>query len=175
LPSEVAALLKAAKQSGRYRLRDEAAILLAYRHGLRAEELVSLRWAHVDRKGATITIHRKKGGMPTQHPLRAVELRVLGSLRREQPDTEYVFTSERGAPWTTSNFAKIVKRLHRAAGLPDSVPSNPHALRHACGFKLANDGVDTRGLSHYLGHRSLASTEVYTAQAAKRFQDFWKD
>jgi type 1 fimbriae regulatory protein FimB/type 1 fimbriae regulatory protein FimE len=80
-----------------------------------------------------------------------------------------------GRPHQAARHQPFVKRLHLAAGLPDSVPSNPHALRHACGFKLANDGVDTRGLSHYLGHRSLASTEVYTAQAAKRFQDFWKD
>jgi type 1 fimbriae regulatory protein FimB/type 1 fimbriae regulatory protein FimE len=67
------------------------------------------------------------------------------------------------------------KRLQAAAGLPGEVPSNRHALRHACGFKLANDGVDTRGLSHYLGHRSLQSAERYTAQPAHRFKDFWKD
>src|SRR5579863_5764424 len=61
-PAEVAALLKAARHSGRYRLRDEAAVLLAYRHGLRAAELVSLQWSQIDLRGATITIRRAKGG-----------------------------------------------------------------------------------------------------------------
>jgi len=172
-PSEVAALLKAAKKSGRYRLRDEVAVMLAYRHGLRATELVGLEWWAIDLKGATISIRRAKGGMATQHPLRSIELRLLGKLRRESPETAYVLTSERRTPWSTSNFRKVLQRLAVAAKLPISV--NPHALRHACGFKLAADGVDTRGLSHYLGHRSLQSSERYTAQSAARFRDFFVD
>src|ERR1017187_5908961 len=62
VPAEVAALLKAARKSGRYRLRDEAAVLLAFRHGLRATELVSLEWSAIDLKGGTIAIRRAKGG-----------------------------------------------------------------------------------------------------------------
>jgi type 1 fimbriae regulatory protein FimB/type 1 fimbriae regulatory protein FimE len=172
-PAEVAALLKAAHQSGRYRLRDEVAVMLAYRHGLRATELVSLQWSQIDLKGATISIMRAKGGMSTQHPLRAIELRLLGKLRKESPETAYVLMTERGTPWSTSNFRKVLQRLATVAKIPISV--NPHALRHACGFKLAADGVDTRGLSHYLGHRSLQSTERYTAQSAHRFKDFMRD
>jgi type 1 fimbriae regulatory protein FimB/type 1 fimbriae regulatory protein FimE len=173
LPSEVAALLKAARESGRYRLRDEAAVMLAYRHGLRATELVSLLWSQIHLKEATITIRRAKGGMTTEHPLRRVELQRLGRLRKESPDAAYVLMSERGTPWGTSNFRKVLQRLAKVAKLEIAV--NPHALRHGCGFKLAADGVDTRGLSHYLGHRSLQSTERYTAQSAARFKDFWRD
>lgn len=173
VPTEVAALLKAARKSGRYGLRDEVAVMLAYRHGLRATELVALQWTQLDLKGATVTVNRAKGGMVTQHPLRAVELRLLGKLRREDPEARYVLMSERGTPWCTSNWRKVLQRLARAAKLPIHV--NPHALRHACGFKLAADGVDTRALSHYLGHRSLQSTERYTAQSAARFKDFWRD
>ena len=46
-----------------------------------------------------------------------------------------------------------------------------HALRHSCGFKLASDGQDTRAISHYLGHKSLASTAIYTALAHDRFKN----
>jgi integrase len=166
-PAEVAALLKAARHSGRYRLRDEAAVLLAYRHGLRATELVALQWSQLDLRGATISINRAKGGLATQHPLRAVELRLLGKLRRESPDSNYVLMTERGTPWSTSNWRKVLQRLATVAKLPIAV--NPHALRHACGFYLAGKGVDTRALSHYLGHRSLQSSERYTAQSAARF------
>ena len=174
-PIEVSALLKAARKSGRYHLRDEALVLLAYRHGLRASELVNLRWSVIDLRGQTIRICRAKGGMDTEHPLRSVELRLLGQLRREHPESEYVFLSERGTPMSTSNFRKVLARLAKAAGPAIAITVNPHALRHACGFYLAGKGVDTRALSHYLGHRSLQSTERYTAQSAARFKDFWRD
>ncbi len=174
-PAEVAALLRVARKSGRYRLRDETLVLLAYRHGLRAVELVSLRWSAIDLKGATITVQRAKNGLTTEHPLRAVELRLLGRLRREQPESEYVFMTERGTPMTTGNFRMILQRLAKSAGKAVAITVNPHALRHACGFYLAARGVDTRALSHYLGHRSLQSTERYTAQSAARFRDFFRD
>jgi site-specific recombinase XerD len=52
---------------------------------------------------------------------------------------------------------------------------DPHMLRHSTGFKLANDGHDTRSLAHYLGHRNLQSTARYTALAPDRFAPFWQD
>lgn len=174
-PAEVAALLKAARKSGRYGLRDETAVLLAYRHGLRASELVSLQWSQINLRGATITVRRAKGGFVTEHPLRSIELRLLGRLRRESPGAAYVLMSERGTPWSTSNWRKVLQRLAAAAGDKVAISVNPHALRHACGYYLADKGVDTRALSHYLGHRSLQSTERYTAQSAARFKDFFRD
>jgi site-specific recombinase XerD len=53
-------------------------------------------------------------------------------------------------------------------------PIHPHMLRHACGFKLANDGHDTRALQHYLGHRNIQHTVRYTEMAPDRFKDFWR-
>src|SRR4029077_3955631 len=50
-----------------------------------------------------------------------------------------------------------------------------HMLRHACGFKLANDGHDTRAIQAYLGHRSIMSTVRYAALTPNRFKNFWKD
>jgi hypothetical protein len=44
---------------------------------------------------------------------------------------------------------------------------HPHMLRHACGFKLANDGVDTRTIQAYLGHKSVQHTVRYTELAPK--------
>jgi type 1 fimbriae regulatory protein FimE len=52
---------------------------------------------------------------------------------------------------------------------------HPRMLRHACGFKLANDGHDTRAIQAYLGHRSIMSTVRYTALTPNRFKNFWKD
>jgi type 1 fimbriae regulatory protein FimB/type 1 fimbriae regulatory protein FimE len=47
-------------------------------------------------------------------------------------------------------------------------------LRHACGYKLANDGHDTRALQAYLGHKNIQHTVRYTELAPTRFKDFWR-
>jgi site-specific recombinase XerD len=51
---------------------------------------------------------------------------------------------------------------------------DPHMLRHACGYKLANDGHDTRSLQSYLGHRNIQHTVKYTELSPTRFKDFWR-
>jgi site-specific recombinase XerD len=50
---------------------------------------------------------------------------------------------------------------------------HPHMLRHACGYALANKGIDTRTLQAYLGHRSINSTTRYAALAPGRFKNIW--
>jgi site-specific recombinase XerD len=54
-------------------------------------------------------------------------------------------------------------------------PVHAHMLRHACGYKLANDGHPTRSLQDYLGHRNIQHTVRYTELAPARFRDFWRD
>ena len=82
-----------------------------------------------------------------------------------------MFVSERGSPFTVSGFRRMIERA--ASGIEIKV--HPHMLRHACGFKLANDGVDTRALQAYLGHRNIQHTVRYTELAPTRFKGFWKD
>ena len=53
-------------------------------------------------------------------------------------------------------------------------PVHPHMLRHACGYKLANDGHDTRSLQAYLGHKNIQHTVRYSELSATRFTSFWK-
>jgi site-specific recombinase XerD len=84
-----------------------------------------------------------------------------------------VLNTERGGPVTTSWFLKLLNRLSAVAKLP--FQAHPHMLRHACGFKLANDGVDTRTLQHYLGHRNIQHTVRYTELRSDRFNGLWKD
>lgn len=74
---------------------------------------------------------------------------------------------------TTSNIRKLVARAGEEADFPFLV--HPHMLRHATGFKLANDGHDTRAIQHYLGHKNIQHTVKYTELAADRFKDFWND
>jgi site-specific recombinase XerD len=102
------------------------------------------------------------------------ELRALRRLRREQePQSPFVFSTERAGPFTTAGFRKMVARLGAAAKFDFRV--HPHMLRHACGYKLANDGVDTRSLQAYLGHKNIQHTVRYTELAPTRFKGFWED
>ena len=170
--TEVAKLIEAAKDN-RYGHRDATMVLVAYRHGLRVSELVDLRWDQVDFAAATLHVRRVKSGTPSTHPLRGDELRALRRLQREQSPSLFVFTSERGAPFSPAGFARLVERAGVAAKL--GFPAHPHMLRHACGFALANEGHDTRALQAYLGHKNIQHTVRYTELAPTRFKDFWRD
>ncbi len=170
---EVTALVQAAGQVGRHGARDATLILLAYRHGLRVSELVSLRWDQVDLQHGLLHVTRRKHGVPSVHPLRGPELRALRRLQRDYPATAYLFLSERKAPLTTDAVRKIVGRAGRQAGL--AFPVHPHMLRHATGYKLANAGQDTRAIQQYLGHRNIQHTTRYTELVPDRFKDFWQD
>ena len=92
--------------------------------------------------------------------------------QRDDPDTPNVFVTERSAP-TASAVRKLVARGGRTAGI--GFPVHPHMLRHACGFKRANEGHDTRAIQHYLGHRNIQHTVWCTELAADRCNGFWKD
>src|SRR5579863_1781080 len=147
IAAEVERLMEAAK-GNRYGHRDATMVLVAYRHGLRASELVDLRWEQVDFKTATLHVRRVKKGTPSTHPILGDELRALRRLQREQePASPFVFTSERGAPFTTAGFARMVERAGVEAKL--GFKAHPHMLRHACGYALANKGHDTRALQAY--------------------------
>jgi integrase len=172
-PAEVAELIKAAKGRNRYGHRDAAMILTAYRHGLRVSELCAVQWDQFDLKQGVYHVRRLKKGIPSSHPLRGDELRALRQLRREAPFSPYVFLSERGAPLSPAAFRKMLARVGEASTLP--FPVHPHMLRHACGYKLGNDGHDTRAIQVYMGHKRIDNTTKYVELSASRFKDFWRD
>jgi integrase len=168
--AEIGRLIKAARDN-RYGLRDATMILVAFRHGLRAAELVDLRWDQVELgRNAVLHVRRVKQGVPSVHPLQGDEMRALHELKRPA-NSPFVFTSERGAPFTTAGFAKMVARAGEAAKLQGV---HPHMLRHACGYALANRGHDTRALQAYLGHKNIQHTVRYTELSPMRFKDFWR-
>src|SRR4051812_17742638 len=112
-------------------------ILIAYRHGLRVSELCALRWDQVDFEHGLLHVRRIKSGMASVHPLGGGELRALRKLQREAMPSRHVY-----ARMSPAGFRKMLARTGEAGGFP--FPVHPHMLRHACGYKLANDGQDTR-------------------------------
>jgi site-specific recombinase XerD len=171
--AEVESLMEGTK-SNRYGHRDATMILVAYRHGLRVSELVDLRWDQVDFRTATLHVRRVKQGTPSTHPIVGDELRALRRLQREQAaKSPFLFTSERGAPFTTAGFARMLERVGIEAKF--GFKPHPHMLRHACGYALANRGHDTRALQAYLGHKNIQHTVRYTELSPNRFKNFCRE
>ena len=159
---EIDALMAGARQN-RYGHRDATLILVAFRHGLRPSEAVDLRWEQLDFTRAVLHVRRSKSGTPS--------VRAFRRLQRESKASPFVFISERGAPFTTAGFARMIERVAKSAKLGLKV--HPHMLRHACGFALANAGHDTRAVQAYLGHKNIQHTVRYTELAPDRFKNFW--
>jgi integrase len=172
-PAEVEKLLQASSKVGRHGARDRTLILLAYRHGLRVSELVTMRWEQIDLKTGLVHVARLKNGVASTHPIRGPELRALRELRRDYPDSPYLFVTERGGPMTPATARKLIARAGELAKFP--FPIHPHMLRHSAGYKLANEGHDTRSIQQYLGHRNITHTVRYTELSPERFKSFWKD
>jgi integrase len=167
--AEVDKLIAAAKRN-KYGQRDALMILMGFRHGLRVSELCDLQWTQVDLNG-WLHVSRIKRGMESNHPLKGDEIRALRAIRREHPHTTHVFIGEKGAPIGAAGFRKMIERLSDDVKL--GFPIHPHMLRHGCGFKLANDGRDTRSLQQYLGHKNIQHTVRYTRLNGDRFKGWF--
>jgi site-specific recombinase XerD len=172
-PAEVEMLMATARKRGRYGHRDATMILIAWRHGLRVKELCNLEWSQVDFKHGLLRVARLKGSISTTHPLRGIELRALRRLQREQEPSRHVWMTERGAPMTTGGFRQMLRRTGAQSGIGLAV--HPHMLRHACGYKLANESADTRTLQLYLGHKDIRHTARYSELSSAAFNNLWKD
>ena len=171
-PDEVATMITAA-QKDRHGLRDALMILLAYRHALRASEIVNLTWDQIDLKNARIHVKRAKKGIDSTHYLEGDEIRALRALNRETGDHRYVFLSQKNGPLNERTFHTLVKRAGEVLDL--GWPVHPHMLRHAKGAQLVNADAPLRAIQLYMGHSSINSTIIYTHLEAKRFADFGKN
>ena len=108
-------------------------ILIAYRHGLRASEVTSLRVSDVDLKRGTIYCRRAKNSRSSLHPLKPDEAAALERVLRQRKSrtNEYMFQSERAEKLTRSAFWRVVTQTGERAGL--AVKAYAHQLRHAVG------------------------------------------
>jgi len=173
---EVLKMLAALKRN-RHGHRDWLIGLLIYRHGLRVSEACDLRWDDISLPKRTIIIRRLKGSDDSTHYLERDELAGLKTLQRLQATmgatSQYLFLNERGQPFGRMGIARMIERAGEAAKLP--FPVHVHMLRHSTGHALANRGMDTRRLQHFLGHASITNTVKYTAMSPDPFKDIWRE
>lgn len=178
---EVSLLLQAVLR-GRHPERDACMILLAFLHGLRVSELLTLRIADLELVSRKIFIRRLKNGFSTVHPLLEAEVKSLKGwlgVRKTlkcpaaEEREDWLFISRSGRPLTRQRFYDLLAEAGRKAEL--AVTVHPHMLRHGCGYALADNGIDTRLIQDYLGHRNIRHTVIYTASNSARFERVWTD
>jgi hypothetical protein len=139
-------------------------VLIAFRHGLRAGTGRPSFWDQVDLQHALLHVRRLKNGSPATHPLTGKELRALRRLEREQElKSPFVFTSERGTPFTKRGFQAMVERAGKATGFDmkiqaylghragtDSVQKLiPGLTAPAASFEATVGGSAARGSSNF--------------------------
>lgn len=174
--SEVAGMMESAL-SVRSGARDRCMIMFCFHHGFRISELLCLRISDIVITEGYITVHRLKNGFSTVHPLLPEEQAALQAWLAERSawkgaqDCDAVFLSRRGGAMSRQQAYRIIRRCGEQAGV--GVTTHPHMLRHACGYALADRGVDTRLIQDYLGHRNIRHTVRYTASNAGRFRGLW--
>ena len=156
--------------------RDWLIALMIYRHGLRVSEACDLRWNDLDLPKRTIIVRRLKGSNDSTHYLERDELAGLKALQRSYAKqgikSAWVFVNERCEPFGRMGIARMIERAGEAAKLP--FPVHVHMVRHSTGYALANRGMDTRRLQHFLGHASITNTVRYTAMSPEPFRDIWR-
>ena len=166
-PKEAFHLIQMAGERGRHRLRDRTLLLMMFRHGLRAGEASLLKWDAVMFDERNVSITRLKGSESGIHRLQTDEIEALLQLKEQYPGNYHLFVGERDKKLTTGAIAKIMMRAGELANLP--LPVHPHMLRHSCGYYLAEQGLPTRDIQEYLGHKNIQHTVRYTAANPARF------
>ena len=163
---EILKVLKAASGNP----RDLAMILIAFRHGMRASEVCGLEVKDLDLKNGEITIRRLKGSLKTTQPLADLqgqpllsEKRVLRAWQAERGNhpSKYVFVSQKSGKVHRSQFYRVFAAAAEKAGLPAD-KRHPHCLKHSLGVALVGANVNLAIIKQALGHKSIASTSIYT-------------
>jgi site-specific recombinase XerD len=168
--AEMEALLAAPDVSTAQGRRDHAALLFLYNSGARADEvahvlIADLQLGLVAERDPSSVLIRGKGNKPRRCPLWARTVNELRALAGGRPPQEHVFLSRRGQPLTRFGVHALVERYAAkvAAGMPSVAAKrvSPHTIRHTTATHLLRAGVDINTIRAWLGHVSLATTNVY--------------
>ncbi len=154
--------------------RDRLAMELLYGGGLRVSELVSLNYGDVDFDGGVARV-MGKGRKERLCPLGKVAVAVLKHFRDHhalnRAPGDPVMVNSRHGRLGVSEVQKLLKRYLAHAGLP--LDLTPHKLRHSYATHLLNAGADLRLVQELLGHKQLATTQVYTHVSVARLQEIY--
>jgi len=159
-------------------LRDKAILETLFSTGLRVAELVSLNRNQIKLNNLNEDLEVNvigKGNRirPVYFSPRALKA-IKDYLDKRTDDEEALFIGFKGPEsqrhrLTTRSVENIVKKYVLKAGI--SIPATPHTLRHSFATDLLTQGVDLRLVQEFLGHRNIATTQIYTHITNRRLKD----
>lgn len=137
--------------------RSRLMILVAYLHGLRVSEVISLTGSSV--RDGYLTVKRLKGSLKTSQPLVSSSDSLMDESAYLPKLAEAVGSNGLLFPMTRNGVYKLMQRYGERAGIPKH-KLHPHALKHGCAMaSIKVAGIES--VRQYLGHRSLSSTGEY--------------
>ena len=164
---EIAALLAAPDTDTLTGRRDHALLVLAVQTGLRVSELTALTCADVHLGAGAHVNCLGKGRKQRITPLTSTTTAVIRAWlaeRRGEP-TDPLFPSRHG---TVMSRDALERRLAKHAAIAARVEPtlaekkiSPHVLRHTAAMRLLAAGVDSTVIALWLGHESVATTQIY--------------
>ncbi len=175
--SQVTSLLELPFADGFHGARDHAILELLYSTGCRVAEAADIRLGRMDLTDGHVRVlgkgRRERLAMLGQKAREAVQTwlphrkRKLGQV--QLPDRGHLFLNQRGGPLSSRWIFEVVLRHARRAGIAQRL--TPHGLRHSFATHLLDRGADLRSVQELLGHRRLATTEIYTHVSMRRLRE----
>ncbi len=152
-------------------LRAIAAVECLYGAGLRVGELAGLSRGRLDERRLLLRV-LGKGSRERVVPLSARALAALHrywqALGREPGSAEALLGNRRGAGVTARTLERDVQSVLERLG--PNAATHAHALRHSFATHLLDRGADLRAVQELLGHRNLATTQIYTHVTRRRLK-----
>jgi integrase/recombinase XerC len=155
--------------------RDRAMLETLYSSGIRVSELVGLDLLSIDLNDGVIAVRGKgkKERLALLGPDAVKAIRTwledrAALLSRTGQETQAVFLNHAGGRLTTRSVGRLLAKHLKTAGLDSR--TSPHTLRHSFATHMLDAGADIRGVQELLGHKSLATTQVYTHVTTQRLQ-----
>ncbi len=178
LPKRLPRCLMAAELRALFRLRGSApcavslGIQLLFTTGMRVGELTGLRVGDVDMERRTIRVHgkgsRERQVYITSDEVLAELATYIGQAALGAGSHEPLLKGANQRPASSAWIRSRLRRLASAAGISRRI--TPHMLRHSAATSLLEAGVDMRFVQRLLGHRSIATTEIYTHVSDERLK-----
>ncbi|MBI5836613.1 MAG: tyrosine-type recombinase/integrase [Candidatus Eisenbacteria bacterium] len=170
---EMERVLDAWQPTGWQECRDKAILEVFYSAGVRLAELVGARWDALDECEGWLRVIGK-GDRERLAPIGRKALRALDTYRRGLAGAgvaagPHVFVGRKGEALSVRTVQRLVRR--RLASLGPAAPQHPHALRHSFATHMLEAGATLRDVQELLGHRSLASTQVYTHLSVRHLKE----
>lgn len=134
-------------------------LLLLYAAGLRANELINLKWSHIDRSRMIINVVNGKGGKDRQIMLDEKLIPVLESYWKEYKTKTYILSGQFSDKYSKTSVLQVVKQLAEKAEIKKKVWT--HLIRHCFGTHLVEAGVDIELIRDLMGHSSTKTTNIY--------------